>query len=709
MENYVNQPNLTGLTSRQALSANQSAPMQGIDAQALQSQVKDNYVSSRASQLAEINPLVQMGVSIPVWYGICQSMDAFNRKCRGKYEDSIEYKITNAGDRLSNSFTNSTLGKSKFMQWANGKIAGLKKYYRQKVYTRSSVLKAMAETPAVPELKFVQGQMSGIVGMQCNDYSQPMKAFLEHVRCPEDLDCYGADKKFIDKVKAVYGRAAGKEAKANIIRDAEFQLFSRNSKYADSTVKTLSDFKNLNEVAKESLLKDMKAKASGWANLKEWEIVEKNANENAPKIIEALSKSDKNMYARIWSHNGTIGAIQGHLFGRKVYPSEQLNKLLAELSTKAKTDVNIREALTKAGLNGKLPKTALGRAFGKYSNILLEASSNRISGGKIAALLQAYFLAETVIRTVQADRGDKLPTFMDNFVNLVAMMACMPFAVQLMYKICGLENIGMDKAKLATYRKALKAFNEKVKNGKLVNKALYNTERTALQKMMKDSYKGVKKNLFTRIAHKIGQVMTIGSSQIRPYTKHAVKQGTNIFSKIANGAKDFFRNPKYWSKEVGGSAIRFWISMGVILPFFIKIAVKGTNFVFGKPKHSTLDKEPDEKAASTTTPDKEAELKQLQEALREQQIKQQQSQNAIPQAQTADSNLLDKYKTRDTGRYMPSPEPVKSADEPVRTYMPSPMPAPVTVDSNQDASKADAVLANADKAEQMVKQTLNIQ
>ena len=122
---------------------------------------------------------------------------------------------------------------------------------------------------------------------------------------------------------------------------------------------------------------------------------------------------------------------------------------------------------------------------------------------------------------------------------------------------------------------------------------------------------------------KVGDIITVGLEQFRPYTKHKVEKVdltiTNImknpkqyFKDIPKRLADFCRNPKYWLKQMAGYPVRFAIPLIVILPFFNKYLVKGVNAIIGKPKEGLADES------------KYEEQKEQAEALAAQQAQQQQ-------------------------------------------------------------------------------------
>ncbi|MBP3925269.1 hypothetical protein J6E39_08540 [bacterium] len=741
------QPNMQGISTagvpQNSMQPQQS--MQGVTSDKLREQTQDSYVANRVGQMSEINPIQQGLISIPVWYGLAQLMDKFAKKCRGNYEDTIQYKMTNAGDVITDTFQNSSIGKSEAVKTASSKLSDWKSAFRTKIIDKSAVLRALFDTPSKPELGIVKAQANGMYGIQLGDYQTVTEHFFKQVKYAEDLDCYGADKTFIDKVKADLKGVSKKADKKKIIQEAEFELLGKNSGLS------LSNFKALNEQGRKMVMDDLKAQAQGYRNFAHWNAVKENIQGRIADVIEATHKADKNMYSKIWTHdNNTFGKVQGHLFGRKVYASEFQNKLLAELGT-VPPGSELESMLQRTGLDKNLPKSGLGRFFGKYGNMITEGATNRVAGGKLAALIQAWFLAEAIIRTSQAEKGDKISTFMERLTELVAFFAAMPLALKLMHHIGGMQYAGMTAEQIASYRKDLAVFNQKVKDGLLKDKELYKAERRALESRLKAG----KHNIFARLAKRVGRVVTVGLEQIRPYTKHAVESGWK------GRIKDIFRNPKYWFKQGAGYPVRIAAGMLMILPFISKFFVKGSHLIFGKPKNSVLDegkedKKAEEKAPTPAeqlaqinqleqaiqqvrasgqklTPEQEAQIQQLEMMIKQAKAElEPQIQNQQPQAQQQTpqqpnsaevpmndpQNMLSKYKNLQPQNadpthinkpgepirtYIPSPEPVKIL-EPERSYVPSPMPA--SINNSIDTSAADSAMQRADIAERMAMQTL---
>ena len=442
----------------------------------------------------------------------------------------------------------------------------------------------------------------------------------------------------------------------------------------------------------------------------------KDHHKYLPEILEASNNANKNLFARIWGSNSSKARkLQKLVFGREVYATENANKFAASLGNyNPAENPELDKVVKRLGLDKKLPKTAFGKGFLKYFNMVLEGSTNRVAGGKFVAIMQAGYLADVIYKTIKTDGGfsEKAKSFAERFTEMVAFFVCMPFALKLMHHIGGLQYAGMDKKAVEAYRNALKLHNETAKAGLFKNEAAWKASRDNLKTMLNA---GVK-NPITKLFKRVGRIVTVGLEQIRPYDNKAIVRD-GFGSKI----KDLFKHPKFGMKQMAGYPMRIVLGMMVLLPMFNKIAVKGSHLLFGKPKHSVLDEGKEEEAAQKAK-EQQAQALQMQKAqqLQQQQAKaQQQAQTTTPQAfqsQTnGQSNLLNKYRngqnqtaTQATTANTTNTNQTNNnkQTEPVRTYIPSPMG--IHVQSNEDFSAAGAALQRADNAEKLALQTLKM-
>lgn len=712
----INQMQFQSLTPQQQEMLRQQIAMQAVNPELLKENIQDTYVANRVAETTD-DPkamLATAGIAVPAWFAISQGMDVYAKKSRGNFEDTIHHKIGQFGDDAVSRFQNSSFGKSGF--WASVQNAGtkVKGFLKKNLIDRFRVTRAFAYTPSKPELDMVKGNWNGGIGFVAFDCKQHDEQFIKPLQNIEDLGCYAGTKEDISRYKKLISKAATAKEKAELMQLAEFECLSKYSRQGAKTGAVLDaameSFRNLDIVERANVLKDMKAFEWGYKNFAEMEKIGKNMQDHLPRVFEAAANANKKMYAMMTGTAATtMGRAKHFLFGRKVYASETANKMGAFLGNKNLTlpeNKEWLEALQRTGYDKKLPKSIFGKWLVKYTNLVMEGATNRVAGGKLVAIAQAAYLADVIYKSAKAEGGggEKFKSFMERFTEMVAFFVCMPMAVQMMHKIGGLQYAGMDKKAVEAYRKHLAAFNEKAMSGGFADKAEYKQARKALKAELNA---GVK-NPITKLFKKVGRIVSVGLEQIRPYDKKDIAEiaadGTKTYRKgIGSKIKDLFRHPKFGMKQMAGYPMRIALGMFILLPFFNKLAVKGSHLLFGKPKKSLLDegKEP-EKAPAEINPN----TVQLPPQLQQQTMTTQQG----------STNLLDKYKNSnavrtngDTNTYVPSPEPFRpagQANEPVRNYVPSPVGAQLA--NNEDLSAADAAMKRAQAAEQLALQTLKM-
>lgn len=329
-------------------------------------------------------------------------------------------------------------------------------------------------------------------------------------------------------------------------------------------------------------------------------------------------------------------------------------------------------------------------------------------GGGLFMLISAFSLAKAAVKAKKTEKGEKFKTFMEEFLSNISWVITMPLSGRIMNAFQGLANIGMTPAKLAKYRQALKLHNSTVFN----SEAAWKASADALKAMRKTGKVG----FLGSIARGIGRLFQTGREVVKPYINaNPLTKG----EKIAN----FFAKSKFFGKNALAYPIGFGIYMFLFSPIAEKIFVKISHAIFGKPKHSIYDEEPEPK---------------------EQQENPQQGPTAIkPQTnpvdvnQMSDSNLI---KRTINGQYIPqnpnySPsqyyQPTQysnpsqynnpqtqtnqnntnsniqnttnnqnnGTEEASRSYIPSPAGIATAA---PDTSSADAAIAQADKAEKQI-------
>ena len=715
LDNNVN--NKQQLIQFKALSSQQisqqQVPMQAVNPELLKENVQDSYVANRVSETTE-DPKGMMytaAITVPTWFTISKVMDIYANKSRGDFENTVHHKVGQFGDDVTNYVKNSSFGKSSFATSINNGFKSFKGFLKKNIVDRFRITRAMAYTPSRPELDMVKGQANGMWGMQLFDYPQHGEKFVEPLKYIEDLDCYGASQKDITKWRGFLDKATTPQARAEIMQRAELETILQNSilkRTPAQFAREISDFKLLTPEAKITKLKDLKAFEWGYKDFAEMEAVAKNIQDKMPRVLEACHDANPKMFARIWgSNHNKWGKVRTWLFGREVYASETANKLAGSLgNVNLKENKSLADALKKTGLDKKIPKSMLGKFFAKYNNLILEGATNRVAGGKFVALMQAAYLADVIYKTVKTDgASEKVKTFAERFTEMIAFFVAMPFAIQLMHRVGGLQYAGMTKEQVEAYRKHLKIHNDKAMAGGFADKSAWKVSKNALKAELNA---GVK-NPITKLFKRIGRIVSVGLEQIRPYDKKAVTRN-GIGEKI----KDLFRHPKFGMKQIAGYPMRIILGMMIILPFLSKIAVKGSHLLFGKPKNSLLDEGKEDKKPVQAINQEPQLPPQLQQPLNQPQQTNTQTTTttttrANQNSNMSPSNLLKPYQNGSTTTTTTT-KSVSNADnksqEPVRTYIPSPVG--VQVQNKEDLTAADAAMRRADLAEQQALQTLKM-
>ena len=701
-----------GISPQQA--AQQQVAMQAVNPELLKENVQDSYVANRIGETTE-DPKGMMytaALTVPTWFAIAKGMDVYSKKSRGDFENTVHHKVGQLGDDVTNYVKNSSFGKSSFATSINNGFKSFKGFLKKNFVDRFKITRAMAYTPSRPELDMVKGQANSMWGMQLFDYPQHGEQFVKPLKYIDDLDCYGASKTDIAKWKGLLDKASTPQAKAEIMQRAELETILQNSRSKRTPAqiaKEISDFKALTPEAKIAKLKDLKAFEWGYKDFAEMEAVAKNIQEKMPRVLEACHDANKKMFARIWgSNHNALGRFKTWLIGREVYASETANKIAGSLGNVNLTEnKELANVLQKTGLDKKIPKSILGKFLAKYNNLVLEGATNRVAGGKFVALMQAAYLADVLYKTAKVDgASEKVKTFAERFTEMISFFVAMPLAIQLMHRVGGLQYAGMTKDQVEQYRQHLKIHNDKAMAGGFADKSAWKASKDALKTELNA---GVK-NPITKLFKRIGRIVTVGLEQIRPYDKKAVTRNG-----IGDKIKDLFRHPKFGIKQMAGYPMRIILGMMVILPFLSKIAVKGSHLLFGKPKNSVLDEGKEDKKQAQAINQQLQLPPQLQQPLNQPQQTNTQTTTTTTSSNQglsqSPSNLLNQYRngtktTTTTTTTKTEQAPENKPQEPVRTYIPSPVG--VQIQNKEDLTAADAAMRRADFAEQQALQTLKM-
>ena len=131
------------------------------------------------------------------------------------------------------------------------------------------------------------------------------------------------------------------------------------------------------------------------------------------------------------------------------------------------------------------------------------------------------------------------------------------------------------------------------------------------------------KNPLTKLLQRLGSFINIGNERVHAY-KSASKNNLNWLRKIKNG-------------NLIGVPLRIWLVMGIAVPFIAKWATKGCHAIFGRPTHSVLDEDEEEKEkVEEAAPASQ----QAQPTVQQAAVVQQAAQHKAPQDYQSDTNLI---------------------------------------------------------------------
>ena len=625
----------------------QSVPLsqngQQITVPAMQG-IQDSYVSNRVKKAEYGWASVPIGVGM--WLGICKGMDYFNNKlCSKEYMETPFGKLGAWGDRVSDGYFNSSFAKSEAGQSFHSFLRRTKNYINEKIIGKNKVLTAIKTTPTSPEHSMVVAQAKGLLGLHNMEIQDLLPSFIEKSEVADQLERYGMKK---DEIAAVKKALKGKKKaeRLRLLEQEEFKLFG--VKDADA-------------------LKAAKIRALGFKDVAHYESIAKGNKflQHSKEVFEALKNADPNMHITRCQGEGKFGWFRKLFFRRNITFKELANKYIV------------------AGIDNP-HKTKLGRGLSKGFGWFLEGMTNRFAGGKFVAIMQAMFLAEAAVATLNATgASEKVKTFIERNVNAFSYVFAAPLAIMAMHRVGGMKYAGMTPEQVAKFREELAIFNEKVDAGAFKNKEAYK----AAKKQLTDMLQGDNKNgFFTKMFKKIGQFINIGNEKIKPYKS------------LDSNNMNFFRKMGYWTKNAAGYPLRFGLAMFILMPFVANATTKISNFIFGKPKNSVLDEDKEDETAKAENVN--AQLARLrQDALQRQQAVAAHNQTVKANANAPRMDMLTKYRQHQnannvvnntTNIYNNQPQKQEEAKEPepVRTYIPSPVGVQTVIPNVDPANQA---------------------
>lgn len=414
-----------------------------------------------------------------------------------------------------------------------------------------------------------------------------------------------------------------------------------------------------------------------------------------------------------------VNAIKAHPEAKDIVmkkPCWWLPKFAVKGNTLGEIENKIR--LTK---NYKSWSNPLGAKLSGGTFRSLEALSNGMAAGKVAVLLQAFFLAQSLKEGMDAPKGDKVKTFMESIASFMAMMLTMGIQLKAFNAVAGMKFIGMKPEDYKKYHDLIDRINAAAKNG---DKATH----TALKAELKNLKKAGNVKFWQKPFKWAGNILSWGriKETIRPVTE--VNNATGFFNRLGKNIKNGLKMTPYGAKVGASYAGRFALIATVVMSIFTDTGVKISHAIFGRPKKSILDKEETKEEPADKSKMAQSAQQKLQE--QEQLLKQvQEAQKAVnnphavnPNVKYKEGNLLTQMKANQGHLNAPmgaqtlggqplGAQNINSTEQPEvkRTYVPNPILGPEDEISPAESRTAriDAVMKQADRAELQAQKFLN--
>lgn len=597
--------------------------------------VPDTYSPQSVKEVVKENPFYDMFLKpfvehpvavLATWLGLGVGLDAYSTACSGKYEDSLVKKAANFGDNIQNS----KIIQNKPVQAV---ISGLDSVGNagKKAVQNSAILRAMKDTPTMPEWSTVKTQM----------FNQKQEVVQDFIRITEALK--------LDSAEAPSLKNIG-------LNDREITMLKKT--FNVQKISQIPKTEAVNQVLLDRLGKTpeeiKKIQGMGAASTKavKTEIL-KEMGLDAEKL--KLIKDD--VYGKYINDVKTAaGKVKG-----KVKMGAGHYSWMGPLTKPFERTVGCDEIFNKLHSMSDGAKTGTGRFMSKAMQMIHRGLT--FGGGKLGALIFiAPLLVELGINVKKADKDQKIGTAANGFVDNISWVFTFPLALRMMHSIGGIKNAGMGKEKVEQYRKLVEDFNKRVeptilKDGiKVPNpntfktKHEYDVARSVVEKQLKELRTVKGQNIFTRGLRKLAGCITPDLCRLNSY------RNSNFAANTARKVPAFFRN-------AAGIPIRFgiWglISMGVLSAALTKC----TTAIFGKSYDAMKQ---DERKA-----DKKKQEKFLKEDLNQrlydtQKAKQFGRQPAV-QAQPPVQNIMTTKGTSPYSSQIPTPD----TDVDNYTYIPS--------------------------------------
>ena len=501
-------------------------PKQTQQPQPIPVRIPDYYAPNDRKSIKEIleeNPMYSMGIkgffgplidhpvaSIITWFGCGFLLDKYTAACGGEYNKSLLKKVTNLGDSIATSkFVKSKPVQNFLDIFRNGSKKG------GNFVNKHSVLKAMRDTPSMPEWEMVKSEMIPQRQRVVHDFNHivnELKLTTDGYAKLNKLALDKSEKELLNKLSTVLNteEKASSYIQLKRLGKSEKEIMSIISK-ADGGVSE----------TKKAVLKAFGDKDAKWLKAIHEDTIGAKINE----VQEATRKVGGKV---------RIGLGDFKPFGMN----------LGILTTPTKRVLSCDNVYNRLySLEGGA-KTKTGRFMSRFMQMIHRGLT--FGGGKLGVLLFiAPAFVETAINVHKAEPEQKIGTGVSNLVNHISWVFTFPFALQIMHHICGAQYAGMSKEKVQEMRQKIAAFNKKNKlNGTpegFKDYADWDKQRRKLNANIKKMKEVKNQKWYTKAIRKLANIITPDLGKIDAY--NTGNMVTTKFSQLRNLPRNLWGVP----------------------------------------------------------------------------------------------------------------------------------------------------------------------
>lgn len=502
----------------------------------------DSFEPKGFKEALKENPLYDMGLKqiiesplsvLATWLGLSIGIDAYAEACGGDYEKSLVKKAANLGDRIQNS----KFIQSKPMKTVLGGISSAGKY-SAKTAQKSAILRAMKNTPSMPEWAMVKSQMFNQKQEVVQDFIKIAEALELNTTKTPALKNLGLAQYEKEMLKKDYGVTKLTEIPQEELVNRV--LLERLGKTPAEIQKIQALGEGSTAAVKSEILKAMGLDAKKINLIKE---------DVYGKYITDVENATKNVRGKV-----RIGAGHFNWLGPLTKPFERT--------------IGCDEIYNKLHSMSGGAKTATGRFMSKAMQMFHRGIT--FGGGKLGALaFIAPILVEVGHNIKKADNDQKIGTAVGGVIENISWVFTFPLALKMLHSIGGAQYAGMSKENVEKYRKILNKFNEDNKAGLFKTKEEYKTAKKATKAELDKLSKIKGQNILTRGVRKLARFLTLDLETFKGY------KGQNIVMNQVRKIPNFFKN-------VVGVPMRLGIWGAISIGVLDAALKKGTSMIFGK-------------------------------------------------------------------------------------------------------------------------------